>query len=338
MSDRAHGPGWTDSQTTPKLSVVVVTYNEADRIERCLDAVGEACSEYDHEIVLVDSRSTDGTVELARQYPVTIYRLPPSAPRTPGGGRYVGTQVTDGDRVLFVDGDMRIRGSWLDDALDVLATDPAVAGVDGHLNESDATETADVASLRGVALYDRDALAAVGGFDPYLHALEDIELGFRFAESGARLVRLPSVAATHPFGDGVAELRRRWRSGYYFGRGQVFRKWLRSPRMLARTLHYSRLYATIGGWVALAPIATVAAGGGPGLLAWCVATVALIALSLRSRGRRWLARKTLSFVPVCVGALAGFLGRHPPATSYPVADTELVRAVPQRPVPPGGGR
>ena len=260
MNDREHGSGWCASQTTPKLSVVVVTYNEADRIERCLDGVVEACREYDHEIALVDSRSTDGTVELARQYPVTIHRLPSSVPRTPGGGRYVGTRVTDGERLLFVDGDMHIEGPWLDDALDVLDREAAVAGVDGHLNETDATDPTDVASLRGVALYDRDALSAVGGFDPFLHALEDIELGFRFADSGARLVRLPSVAATHPFGDGVAELRRRWRSGYYFGRGQVFRKWLRSPRMLARTLHYSRLYATMGGWVALAPVVTATVG------------------------------------------------------------------------------
>lgn len=338
MSDRAQGPGWCDSRTTPKLSVVVVTYNEADRIERCLDAVVTACREYDHEIVLVDSRSTDGTVELARQYPVTIYRLPSSVPRTPGGGRYVGTQVTDGDRLLFVDGDMRIEASWLAAALDELARDSTVAGVDGHLNESDATDPVDVASLRGVALYDRDALSAVGGFDPFLHALEDIELGFRFADADARLVRLPSVAATHPFGDGVAELRRRWRSGYYFGRGQVVRKWLRSPRMLARTVHYSRLYVTIGAWVALAPAATALAGVS-GLLAWCVGTVALIVLSLRTRGRRWLARKTLSFAPVCVGALVGFVSRHPPADAYPVADAELVRPAPRRPqIEPGGAR
>jgi len=338
VSNRVRSPGCPDSETMPDLSVVVVTYNEADRIGVCLDTLIECCRRYDHEIVLVDSHSTDETVAIAREYPISIYRLPPSVEPTPGGGRYVGTQVTTGERVLFVDGDMALDASWLDDAMAYLDREPAVAGVDGHFNESDAHAPTAVDSLRGVALYDRDALSAVGGFDPYLHALEDVELGFRLVDADRRLVRLPTVAASHPFGDGVTEVRRRWRSGYYFGRGQVLRKWLRSPAMLARTVRYSRLYVTMSSWLALAPVATVAFGVA-GLLAWCCGTVLLIGLSLLTRGRRWLVRKSISFIPVCAGALVGFAGRHPPAEQYPVENAELVRPSPRRSRPdPGGTR
>jgi glycosyltransferase involved in cell wall biosynthesis len=48
-------------QTTP-LSVCIITYNEADNLPRCLASVAFA-----DDIVVVDSQSTDCTVDIARQ-------------------------------------------------------------------------------------------------------------------------------------------------------------------------------------------------------------------------------------------------------------------------------
>ncbi|WP_162823883.1 glycosyltransferase family 2 protein [Lysobacter sp. TY2-98] len=45
------------------LSGVVITRNEADRIERCLASMRELCD----EIIVLDSGSTDATVEIARR-------------------------------------------------------------------------------------------------------------------------------------------------------------------------------------------------------------------------------------------------------------------------------
>lgn len=47
-----------------RLSVVIITLNEADDLPRCLRAV-----EWADEIVVVDSGSTDGTLELCRDHP-----------------------------------------------------------------------------------------------------------------------------------------------------------------------------------------------------------------------------------------------------------------------------
>lgn len=53
------------------LSVVVITYNNADTLERCLAAVDWA-----EEIVVLDSGSTDATVEIARKHGARIATHP----------------------------------------------------------------------------------------------------------------------------------------------------------------------------------------------------------------------------------------------------------------------
>lgn len=50
------------SKTEPLLSVAVIARNEADRVEGLLDSVAIA-----DEVVLVDSGSTDGTIEICRR-------------------------------------------------------------------------------------------------------------------------------------------------------------------------------------------------------------------------------------------------------------------------------
>lgn len=325
---RAAGGRGDDTRDDPALSVVVVTYDEADRIESCLDAVFEACRGFDpFEVVVVDSRSTDETVALAAQYPVGIYRLPSAPGPTPGAGRYVGTQYTAGDRVLFVDGDAVLERSWLAAAVDRLAADADVAGVDGYLNDAGPATEQSVASLRGVVLYDRSALASVGGFDPHLQSLEDVELGFRLRDAGYRLVRLPEVAATHPFGGGFGEFRRRWEHGYFHGRGQLLRKGVGEPRTLARTLYYSRLYVAIAAWLLAGGLAIVLLGP-VGALAWLSLTLAVTGVALRQRGWRWTAWKVAALGPVYAGTVLGALGSHPPPTSYPLADVEVVEPGP----------
>jgi glycosyltransferase involved in cell wall biosynthesis len=53
-----------------KLSVVIITLNEEDRLKDAL----ESCRDIADEIVVVDSFSTDRTVEIAQQYGATIYK------------------------------------------------------------------------------------------------------------------------------------------------------------------------------------------------------------------------------------------------------------------------
>jgi (heptosyl)LPS beta-1,4-glucosyltransferase len=54
------------------LSGVVITFNEADRIERCLRSMLAVC----RDVTVVDSQSTDGTPELARRLGARVVDQP----------------------------------------------------------------------------------------------------------------------------------------------------------------------------------------------------------------------------------------------------------------------
>ena len=54
-----------------KLSAVVITYNEAQNIERCLKSLS-----FCDEIVVIDSQSQDNTRELALKYTSKVFTKP----------------------------------------------------------------------------------------------------------------------------------------------------------------------------------------------------------------------------------------------------------------------
>lgn len=233
------------------LSVVIVTYNEEDRIRECIESVISAGRGLaDFEVILVDSNSTDRTVDVAAEYPITLLRIPDDELTTPGAGRYVGTDDARGELVLFVDGDMTIEREWLARALTVLCSREDVAAVDGHLNAPSSAETiTEVDAVRGVALYKREALQSVGGFDPSLRSLEDIHLGYELTAAGYTLLRLPEMAAIHPSRESVFEPLRRWQCGYAIGPGQAIRKSARSRHLLAKHLYRIRHRLGLVAWL-----------------------------------------------------------------------------------------
>jgi glycosyltransferase involved in cell wall biosynthesis len=77
--------------------VLITSFNEAENIERCLESVTGF-----GEVVLVDSFSTDTTVEIARRYPVTVYSRPY---RSAADQKNWGLGVLGHDWVLILDAD-----------------------------------------------------------------------------------------------------------------------------------------------------------------------------------------------------------------------------------------
>lgn len=300
------------------LSVVIITENEEDRIEECLESVITAARRAvpAFEVVLVDSASTDRTVELASEYPITVLRIPDSETVSCGAGRHVGENAVRGDHVLHVDGDMRLTEIWLSEAVDALQADPQLAAVEGWLNESEATEPVAVEKVGGVMCYDADALAAVGGFDPFLHGYEDVDVGYRLTAAGYRLTRLPSVSAVHPTTEGAfTEPLRRWRKGYLFAPGQTIRKSVGERRVLRLLLGRQRYEGGLLGWLGLG---VVSMRSRRLFVGWVLASLFGFGALARRRGVRGALQFGIAKLLGLVGLLYGLTLRSAEPADYPL--------------------
>ena len=191
------------------------------------------------EIVLVDSASTDETVEIARKYSINILKLKQTTFLSAGAGRFIGMLYTHGDLIMYMDGDMTMSPGWLDQAIPYLMSHTELAGITGKrhdvfiesgqiIAEADVfTEESavEVKHFGGAALYRRAALEKVGGFNPYLISEEEPELCMRLRRAGYKLVRIPYPVCTNytlPIGSWRYFLHR-FRTNLWLGHGQVVR-------------------------------------------------------------------------------------------------------------------
>lgn len=103
----------------PAFSVIVLTKNEEANLPDCLGRL-LAQTRQDFEIVLVDSASTDGTLELARMYQAKVgperLRIDASPVNLSfGDARNLGIAASRGDRVAFVSADAYPDRGWLEE-------------------------------------------------------------------------------------------------------------------------------------------------------------------------------------------------------------------------------
>lgn len=88
-------------------SVIIATYNRKDLIAaclRCLDA--QSHPPRDFEVIVVDDGSTDGSVELVKNWPARYtLRCIAAGHQGPGPARNLGVSKATGDIVIFLDSD-----------------------------------------------------------------------------------------------------------------------------------------------------------------------------------------------------------------------------------------
>jgi glycosyltransferase involved in cell wall biosynthesis len=103
-----------------KLSVIIITKNEADNIQACLDSVSFA-----DQWIIVDSGSTDGTVGIARAAGATVIETTD----WPGFGtqKNRALDAATGEWVLSLDADERIPEALRDEILAAITTSPHAA-------------------------------------------------------------------------------------------------------------------------------------------------------------------------------------------------------------------
>ncbi|MDF1544624.1 MAG: glycosyltransferase family 2 protein [bacterium] len=102
------------------LSVVVITKNEEKNIRRCLDSVKWA-----DEIVVVDSQSTDRTLEFAREYGAKIYS---PVWRGFGPAKRSGVDKATSEWVLSLDADEELSAELAEQIQTIVRSNSDTAG------------------------------------------------------------------------------------------------------------------------------------------------------------------------------------------------------------------
>ena len=110
---------------SPLFSIVVPTFNRAGHIGRCLDSIVRQ-SFYDHEVIVVDNASTDGTVAVALGFGgrLDIGVLVNDLNRERSYSRNRGAEHARGRFVVFLDSDDELRSDALEFAAAFVAADP----------------------------------------------------------------------------------------------------------------------------------------------------------------------------------------------------------------------
>jgi hypothetical protein len=166
---------------TPRVSVVVCTYNGGRTLEQCLCSL-EQLDYPDYEVIVVDDGSTDDTPEIVSRFPAVKAINQPN--RGLSIARNVGLEVASGEIVAYTDSDCFADPDWLALLVAQLERSGAAAVGGPNLTPEDGWLAACVAASPGQPThvlesdqvaehipgcnmaFRREALAAINGFDP----------------------------------------------------------------------------------------------------------------------------------------------------------------------------
>jgi len=99
------------------ISVVIPVKNGGKTIKECLDGIFTQSLAHMVEVILIDSGSTDNTLDIARKYPVQITRIHPSA-YNHGETRNLGAEIAKGEFIVYTVQDAKpTDNKWLEKLL-----------------------------------------------------------------------------------------------------------------------------------------------------------------------------------------------------------------------------
>ena len=217
------------------FGVVAIGRNEGERLKRCLQSVSDA-----NTIIYVDSGSSDGSAQWARDQGLEVVALDITIPFTASrarnaGFKYLRKLAPELNFVQFIDADCELNRDWPGLALCFLAAHSQVAAVCGRLRERFPDRTiynwlcdrewdgpvGEIRSCAGNVMMRAHALEIVGGYREDVIAGEEYELSVRLRAAGWRSWRIGIEMALH---DAAMTHFSQWwrrtvRAGYAFAQG-----------------------------------------------------------------------------------------------------------------------
>ena len=318
----------------PKVSVLICARNAAETLDECLRSVAEL--DYpDYEVILVNDGSIDATGEIARRYAgVTVID-------TPHGGlsaaRNAALLRAAGSIVAYTDADVCVDPAWLIYLVQpFLRSDVVGAGGPNVVPRHDPWMAQCVARSPGAPThvllddrvaehvpgcnmaYRRDALLAIGGFDPAYHAAgDDVDVCWRLQARGQQIGFAPSALVWHrhrrtirgywrqQVGYGEAETQlmdnhpERFLNGHAVWKGRIY-----SSLPFVRAISRVRVNAGVWGTAAFPSVYSAHIPSmtyAPHLMEWQIGSVLFACAAAASA---WLGQPALA-VAAALAAIAG---------------------------------
>ncbi len=196
-----------------RLSVITPAWNAAADLEHMLSALVPQLASTD-ECIVVDDGSSDSTCSIAERCGARLHRMARQAGAA--AARNAGVQAATGDILVFLDADVVPHADVLERFRQHFRRNSEVVGVMGAYDDTPLSNAA-VSRFRnllhcythrignreaftfwtGCGAMRRTTFEEVGGFDPSVFGIEDIDLGVRVRRAGKRILLDSSVEVQH---------------------------------------------------------------------------------------------------------------------------------------------
>ena len=213
------------SKMSIETSIIIRTLNEAKHLEQLLAGIREQ-NYPDWEVILVDSGSTDGTLDIARKYGASIHHIEQEQ-FTFGRSLNRGCEQANGKYLVFASGHVwPVNNNWLRSLVSPFE-EPLVAMVYGRQRGTQANSLSELRDLQlnysstSHILVDepngnngnaavRSDLWLKQGFDESLPGLEDIDWARKMQRKGYRVYYAADAAVYHVHEESMRQVYRRY--------------------------------------------------------------------------------------------------------------------------------
>jgi len=197
------------------ISFIVIGKNEGWKLVKCFNSIVNTIK-YNNitnfEIIYIDSNSTDGSIEVAKRFPmIRVFLL--TDEKNAAIARNLGAEKSTGEILFFIDGDMEIEkesfSELFDDdnrlKYDFVSGDFRNFYYDNRFSEESIsnemyhknTKIIRTYTTGGLFVIKKNTWELVGGMRNVFFRSQDMDLGLRLSKKNIYLYRLPISLAKH---------------------------------------------------------------------------------------------------------------------------------------------
>lgn len=212
-----------------KISYIIRTFNEEQHLPELLNAINQQRGDFDHEVIVIDSGSTDSTIEIAKNYRVTLTHIK-KEDFSFGRSLNKAIEISDAAFCIIISAHcVPIDDRWADKLVVPLSTNPRAAVSYGRQIGGPTTKISErqifkkwfpdaprenSSSLTGFCnnanAAIRRSLWAEKKYDESLTGLEDLQWAEAMIQAGYEIVYEPDAVVVHHHNETWAQIENRY--------------------------------------------------------------------------------------------------------------------------------